>query len=76
MRLKPGAIISPSVENLKFKVDERLYEIPIMARPVEPKIEESLNKEEPEVRLRAFRAIDDPETCALLECILVFKISL
>ena len=39
MRLRPGAIISPSVENLKFKVDERLYEIPIMARPVEPKIE-------------------------------------
>lgn len=28
-------------------------------------MEESLNKEEPEVRLRAFRAIDDPETCAL-----------
>lgn len=39
MRLKPGAIKSPSVENLKFKVDERLYEIPVMARPVEPKIE-------------------------------------
>lgn len=39
VRLKPGAITSPSIENLKFKVDERLYEIPIMARPVEPKIE-------------------------------------
>ena len=39
MRLKPGAIKSPSVENLKFKVDERLYEIPVMAPPVEPKIE-------------------------------------
>ena len=39
VRLKPGAIKSPSVENLKFKVDERLYEIPVMARPVEPKIE-------------------------------------
>src|SRR5260221_4479759 len=28
-------------------------------------MENSLNKEKPEVRLRAFRAIDDPETCAL-----------
>lgn len=28
-------------------------------------MEESLNREEPEVRLRAFRAVDDPETCAL-----------
>jgi hypothetical protein len=28
-------------------------------------MEESLNREKPEVRLRAFRAIDDPETCAL-----------
>jgi hypothetical protein len=27
-------------------------------------MEHSLNKEKPEVRLRAFRAIDDPETCA------------
>jgi hypothetical protein len=27
-------------------------------------MEHSLNKERPEVRLRAFRAIDDPETCA------------
>ena len=39
VRLKPTTIKSPSVENLKFKVDERLYEIPVMARPVEPKIE-------------------------------------
>ncbi|WP_304066524.1 hypothetical protein [Pedobacter glucosidilyticus] len=28
-------------------------------------MESYLNKEKPEVRLRAFRAIDDPETCAL-----------
>src|SRR5471030_739762 len=28
-------------------------------------MEESLNREKPEVRLRAFRAVDDPETCAL-----------
>jgi hypothetical protein len=28
-------------------------------------MEHTLNKEKPEVRLRAFRAIDDPETCAL-----------
>jgi hypothetical protein len=28
-------------------------------------MENSLNKEKPEVRLRAFRAIDDPKTCAL-----------
>ncbi|MDB5010148.1 MAG: hypothetical protein JWR67_3511 [Mucilaginibacter sp.] len=28
-------------------------------------MEDSLNKEKPEVRLRAFRAIDEPETCAL-----------
>jgi len=27
-------------------------------------MEESLNREKPEVRLRAFRAIDDPDTCA------------
>lgn len=28
-------------------------------------MDDSLNKERPEVRLRAFRAIDEPETCAL-----------
>jgi len=28
-------------------------------------MEDSLNREKPEVRLRAFRAIDEPETCAL-----------
>src|ERR1700759_3957678 len=28
-------------------------------------MEETLNKDKPEVRLRAFRAIDEPETCAL-----------
>src|SRR5271165_1244722 len=28
-------------------------------------MESALNKERPEVRLRAFRAIDDPKTCAL-----------
>jgi hypothetical protein len=28
-------------------------------------MDDSLNKEKPEVRLRAFRAIDEPETCAL-----------
>lgn len=28
-------------------------------------MEDSLNKEKPEVRLRAFRAIDEPETCQL-----------
>jgi hypothetical protein len=28
-------------------------------------MDDSLNKEEPEVRLRAFRAIDEPETCEL-----------
>jgi len=28
-------------------------------------MEDSLNKEKPEVRLRAFRAIDEPETCEL-----------
>src|ERR1700726_3168565 len=28
-------------------------------------MEIALNKEKPEVRLRAFRAIDDPKTCAL-----------
>ncbi len=28
-------------------------------------MEDDINKEKPEVRLRAFRAIDDPETCEL-----------
>src|SRR6201985_1501063 len=28
-------------------------------------MDDSLNKEVPEIRLRAFRAIDEPETCAL-----------